>query len=958
MESDVNILKQIFDYPSGTFSVAVARLLKQMQALHIPPQTRIGIVAEQTLETAAAIWAILAIGCIFVPIEETYPQEKKQQILQESGCALLVCGGVIQPLKTASVSAPGEEKLAYIVFTSGTTGNPKGVKITRKNLANYIQGFDMLFPIVQTDRVLISTSMAFDLAYTGLFMAFQHNCSLYVATKEQVTDPSRLLDIIARERITVLKITPTLLDMLVIRDREATCAVLGRVRLLILGGEMINAALIMVLLTRAPRLTVINHYGPCETTIGCCAKVITLENCATFQKVPTIGKPFAGNHIAIVDETMQEISMGQTGRVLIFGKGVGAGYLQSSAVPSGYCTWKQQPAFLTSDLGYQTPTGEIVLCGRQESIVKWKGYRLPLQDIAHTVQQMEGVDKALAAVKTIADREVLVCYYSGTEPLTPSAFYNYLRSRLPTYMIPSRFYRVEQFHQNANGKTDAENLIILPVDAPKALTPIEQRIYQCWLSAGGVEDIGHQDTFFSFGMDSLMMVEFIIQLEESFPAAHLSHSLLTNLSSIALLGSYLSGIVGEQTPAHNRAAGPTTAQPEKYFRTLQQHDPEITFRAFAPQRYYYHSGFFDGVVLHKVFSLPYALDTVLTYIRQWMMWDSALRTELKGEHCVTYPPQSVQDVPLCVAPLDFDNDMWAAFLKYCVDAFKGCDLGFFPLCVPLSENSTLCVFFFRHILCRSTAVNTFLALIQGIQLPDPAPALWQFIQAKDVLPVADTSVLAYWERLTCFCEKYFIPLNGVKYVSSYFSYQFADLQKVAMQVDLLIAWMSACVLGELLGERQVPISIWKNKGYQTVLEACAWDLSDFEYYLVDTDPTPDSLYAFLVDAERVRALHSWWMDDMLRLRGNDIPLDSVYLNIVQKDHARLEKAEGVRETTLVRTELDKRKSGSIHGICIYGEIDSSVGVLRLCYSANYAVKGAEQFMERFDRLMHSIVGDE
>ena len=958
MEPDANILKKIFDYPSDTFSDTVTRLLKQMQILHIPPQTRIGIVAEQTLETAAAIWTILSIECVFVPIDETCPPEKQQQILQESRCLFLVCNGVVQQIETTFASTSCEEELAYIVFTSGTTGKPKGVKITRKNLANYIQGFDTLCPIVQTDRVLVSTSMAFDLSYTGLFMAFRHNCPLYVATKEQATDPCKLLDIIARERITVLKITPTLLNMLVMWNREATYSVLSHVRLLILGGEMIDATLITALLTRAPGLTVINHYGPCETTIGCCAKIITLKNCVAFQKVPTIGKPFANNHIVIVDEAMQEKFMGQTGRVLIFGKGVGAGYLQNSATYGGYCIWQQQPAFLTSDLGYQTPAGEIVLCGRQESVVKWKGYRLPLQDIAQTVQQMEGVDKALATVKTIAGRETLVCYYISTEPLTPPEFYNYLRSCLPTYMIPSRFYRVEQFHQNANGKFDVENMTIFPVDSPKALTPIEQQIYQCWLSAGGAEGIDRQDPFFAFGMDSLMMVEFIIRLEESFPAAHLSHSLLTNLSSIALLGNYFSGIAGRLAPAHDHAVGPTTAQPEQYLHILQQHDPEVTFRAFASQRYYYHSGFFNGVVLHKVFCLPYGLDTVLSYIRQWMKWDSALRTALRGETCVTYSPQSVQDVPLCVMSLDFDGNMWVAFLEYCVDVFKDCDLGFLPLCVPLTENNTLCIFFFRHILCQSTAVNTFLALIQGVQLPNYSQTLQRFIQAKDASPTADAYALVYWESLTCFCEKYFMPLNGMKYVSPYFSYQFADLQKIAMQVDLLIAWMSACVLGELLGENQVPISVWKNKGYQTVLEACAWDLSDFEYYLVDTDPTQGGLYKFLADAERVRVLHGWWMDDMLSLRGNDIPLDSVYLNIVQKDGTRLEELEGVREAALVRARLDKRKGGSIHGICIYGEIDSAVGVLRLCYSSNYAVKGAEQFMKRFDRLMRSIMGDE
>ena len=157
-------------------------------------------------------------------------------------------------------------------------------------------------------------------------------------------------------------------------------------------------------------------------------------------------------------------------------------------------------------------------------------------------------------------------------------------------------------------------------------------------------------------------------------------------------------------------------------------------------------------------------------------------------------------------------------------------------------------------------------------------------------------------------------------------------------------------------EKAIPISIWKNKGYQTVLEASAWDLSDFEYYIINVDPSQSGLYAFLETAHLKDKMFNWQMNDMLRACENDIPLDNIYLNIINSKNDCLEtNLQNTKEVTLVQTELDSRKISSIHGICLYGEINSKTGTLRLCYSANYNIVDAEQFIELLDHLIQSLM---
>lgn len=300
------------------------------------------------------ILGILKAGGAYLPIEPAYPAERVAYMLQDSGAAVLLvhgqeapkeliyglpvvhlCSNELGERETVRFGLTGDAAdLAYIVYTSGTTGQPKGVAVSHRNIVNYVSWFAQQAQLCPEDSTVVLSSLAFDLSYTSFYSALLSGCPIHLLTKEMYADPNQLLTYIRQHGITFLKGTPSLFNMLINASSFAPPGMCYTLRVMVLGGEEINTADVENFYRSYPMARIMNHYGPTECTIGSVAMMIEPERLETFKHRPAIGKPIGNAKVYIYDRYMKLAPIGVAGELYIAGAGVAQGYIGDPALTS------------------------------------------------------------------------------------------------------------------------------------------------------------------------------------------------------------------------------------------------------------------------------------------------------------------------------------------------------------------------------------------------------------------------------------------------------------------------------------------------------------------------------------------------------------------------------------------------------------------------------------------------
>lgn len=944
----------------GEFNRKVNILNQEIQKLNIPLQSGIGILSKRNINTIVAICAILKSGNFFIPIDESYTYDAAIDMLRNSHAVCYIHDDIIEVIDKNYPKFSFEDKLAYIIHTSGTTGKPKGVKISINNLTNYLSGFENQFAILKSDRFLICTSMAFDLSYTGLFLALKNRCYIRVADNFEAIEPDRLLKTIREEKITALKITPSILSMMFLRNREKTINTIRNVRLLVLGGEKINVEQIESLIKCNPHLTIINHYGPCETTIGCCMKIISSNNIEQYKKNTSIGKPFANNRVIIVDEQLSKVDDGKPGKLLIQGPGVGCGYVVNQENSKNFLLYDGNWSFLTSDIGYLNNDSEIILLGRDNSIVKYKGYRIALGEVTKQIERLNCFSNVVVSLVNINNHDKLVCYYQSDSATDIKYIRERLRLELPMYMVPDYFIRVDKFIYNSNGKLDYKVIEYSHKhDGTNTMTSTEEKIFEVWKKVTGFYDIDLEDSFFSIGLDSLSELEFIVSLEDSFESVVLSHKVLLRFDTISSLAIYISNYSIASKAQNDLILGNQTDNIADYFDYYKNLNFYELITSPATQKYYYRTGVLKDVILNKVFVVCHGIEETLSGVRKWIISDCSLRAALDKEQCKLFDFETVKALPLVTYNINFFEKEIDKLIEQGLLLFKESNLSFFPMCISLDSNRTLCIFMFNHNICKSNTIDTFIDVFSNIILPDISHVL-KGIKTYFSDESFSTLFSNYWQQVSIIKKRYFYPLqNGMeKIVSDGRIYDLSKIKKITLQIDILFAWVSACALGKILNVRYVPITIWKNRSANTFLESYAWDFSDFEFYIIDTWASSyKDCMNYIDKAGEARNNNYYCLDQMLLSSDITYSMDNIYLNIIHLDRKH-ESRNGDQTGELcqsVKERLKKLKKSSIHGICIYGEIDDDLQNIKLCYSSNYDVYNCQEYIMEFDAITNTLM---
>ncbi|MCP4146926.1 MAG: amino acid adenylation domain-containing protein, partial [bacterium] len=301
----------------GELDTQTRRLSVSLRHRGIGDGDIVAVMCDASSSMIKAILAVLKTGAAYLPVDSEIPKGRLDYLLSDSQAKLLLTSDLptaaglsdiacLDPGApelytpdldtTVEVSKAGPHEPVYTIYTSGTTGRPKGVLLTHSNLVNYADWFSSEACVTHEDKTLLLSSLAFDLGYTAVYPSLLKGAQLHLLPKETYRSPDHLLNYIAQEGITYLKLTPSFFSIIV-TDSQFNAETCSRLRLVVLGGEAIQTNDVETALNRYTGLRIMNHYGPTEVTIGCIARYITREDLEAYKTRPTIGKPINNTRV-------------------------------------------------------------------------------------------------------------------------------------------------------------------------------------------------------------------------------------------------------------------------------------------------------------------------------------------------------------------------------------------------------------------------------------------------------------------------------------------------------------------------------------------------------------------------------------------------------------------------------------------------------------------------------------
>jgi len=402
--------------------------------------------------------------------------------------------------------------LAYVIYTSGSTGKPKGVMIHHRGLVNYLTWATETYEVAAGCGAPVHSSFSFDLTITSLFAPLLVGRSIFLVADgiENLVDA-----LLARDNYSLVKITPAHLRALA--ELMPADQVRGRVRALVIGGEALHLESLAFWRTQAPLTRLINEYGPTETVVGCCVYEVA-EDDPVSGPVP-IGTPVANSQLYVLDESLQPVDKGATGELYIGGDGVGLGYLNRRQltddrfIPDPFSRNCRGRLYRSGDLVRFNDEGNLVFLGRIDNQIKIKGFRIELDEVETMLNQCAGVrDCAVVAREDATGEKRLIAYVVEDGSQTEvDELRKAMKSRVPEYMVPTTFMKMESLPLTTNGKVDRQTLPA-PDRKQNACTEkrvtkhsqAEQTLMKIWAEVLKVEKVGINDNFFDLGGDSIL----------------------------------------------------------------------------------------------------------------------------------------------------------------------------------------------------------------------------------------------------------------------------------------------------------------------------------------------------------------------------------------------------------------------------------------------------------------------
>ncbi|HEX2190457.1 MAG TPA: amino acid adenylation domain-containing protein, partial [Longimicrobiaceae bacterium] len=515
----------------GELNARADRLAGALRALGVGPEARVAVCLERTPELVAAVLGVLKAGGAYVPLDPAQPAERLAAILADSGAATLVTrpaladrlpgfGGAVvdagadhgAPSPGGQPRAPLPDSLAYVVYTSGSTGAPKGVMVGHAALTRRLLALRDRFGLRAGETFAALASPAFDIWGFETFAPLLAGAQVRLLPPEAVRDADRLAGELAT--VDAFHAVPALMREVVRRVRSGPGTLPG-LRRVFVGGDAIPAELPAEMREAFPAAELWAMYGPTEATIVCAGSVVPAGGAAGH----VVGRPLPGASLYVCDAGGTPVPAGVPGELWIGGEGVARGYLgrpeltAERFVPDPFGGVPGARLYRSGDRVRWTADGTLEFLGRTDEQVKVRGYRVEPGEVEAALLAQEGVREAVVVAREQAPGDLrLVAYVvpaTGAAP-APAALRAGLRERLPEHMVPAAFVALERLPLNANAKVDRR---ALPAPewgggaehvAPR--TPAEHALAEVWREVLRVERVGVHDRFFEMGGDSILAI--------------------------------------------------------------------------------------------------------------------------------------------------------------------------------------------------------------------------------------------------------------------------------------------------------------------------------------------------------------------------------------------------------------------------------------------------------------------
>ena len=500
-------------------------------------KTAIGVLMSRSAELPAILLGILKSGNAYIPIDPNLPPDRIQYILKHSETKLVIANqgidftGALEGMEIIQtdtiwkntynlvITNPLPSDTAYIIYTSGSTGKPKGVEVGHESLLNFSYSIQKQPGVHASDIFYAVTTYSFDISILEFFVPLISGATLYIAKEEILSDSYAVISDLEKIKPTIIQATPSFYQLLFELNWK------GNKQLKVLcGGDALSKALAEKLVHHTKEVW--NMYGPTETTIWSTINKVTKDS-----HPRSIGKPINNTSIYILDQHLNVLPKGVSGKLFIGGDGLAKGYFKNTSLTNERFIKNPfeegQKIYDTGDVARWLPNGEIEFLGRNDFQVKIRGYRIELEEIQKVLLQFsESILQATITLREKNGDKSLVAYYttqSGAS-INKNELKAFMENKLPYYMIPGFFKEIDAMPLNVNGKIDRKALPeineedMMKSDYVQPRSEMEEEIISIIKDTLGdqIQQIGIMDNFFDLGLDSLMSVKVLYKINTRF----------------------------------------------------------------------------------------------------------------------------------------------------------------------------------------------------------------------------------------------------------------------------------------------------------------------------------------------------------------------------------------------------------------------------------------------------------